>query len=130
MKHWLKKLLARPAWKQAGFTLAETLVILTAFAAITVPTVTRLVISNVEENSIQTAIDAMMVEEHLGVLAVPASGTDAFDDFSTFDFDPGAGEVFLTSYLTRNPTDNYYCWDASGNVTKFDYAGAASEACQ
>ena len=129
MKNWLKKMLARPTWNQAGFTIAETLVILTAFAAITVPTVTKLVINNVEGDSIQTAVDAMMVEEGLGFLAVPESGSDAIDDFSVFDFDPGPGEVFLTGYLSSNPTQNYYCWDADGLVSKFENASAARAAC-
>jgi len=66
-----------------------------------------------ELDVIQTAIDALMVDNSLVEVTTPAT---AINDFSGLDLAPGDEEAFLTSYLRETTTTYYYCWIENGRV--------------
>ena len=99
--------------------------IMAALFGVVVTNVTRFYGSGESESntaefrSIQTAIEVLMADNALMVIAPSTAPTD---DFLTFDFDPGAGTVMLwaptgITYLQANPAKCSYEWVASGQVS-------------
>ena len=105
MRSVVKKTLGRGAEDQKGFTLIELLVvvgIIVALAAVIVPLVIQFAgrgdvgAASAEWDSIQSAIDTMMADIPLTAVA---AGTSAAFITDSFDFDTGAGNQNLSSYL-------------------------------
>ena len=96
--------------------------IIGALAAVVLPNVSRFVGSgeaegNREElNTLQTAINVLIIETEMTTLVASPGG--GVTDFTTHDFDSGAGTVNLfPTYLRQNPTICTYEWDTTGRIT-------------
>ena len=126
MKAYLSKLLKRLTRSQAGFTLAELLVvvgIVVGLAAVILPNVGRFTnkgaegASATEQSSVQTALDAWMSDTPNQTLAGIAQGSSTH-----VLLDGTQDNVNLTGYL-RLPnggtltTDCYY-WDTLGTISQ------------
>ena len=105
MRNVLKKTLERRSENHRGFTLIELLVvvgIIVALAAVIVPLVIQFSgrgdtgAASAEWDSIQSAIDTMLADQGLTTVA---DGDGAAFITDSFDFDPGAGNQNLSSYL-------------------------------
>ena len=126
----MRKLATRIVRSQAGFTLAELLVvvgIIVGLAAVILPNIGRFTgsgatgASAAEYQSVQTAMDTWRADTATTVAGT--SGSNASQDVLTGAVD----NVNLTGYL-RLPggatlTGDFYCWDSDGTVTQ--YATAA-----
>lgn len=129
----MKGIFKRLRSSEAGFTLAELLIvvgIVVALAAVILPNVGRFAGEGqrgglaAEMSSIQTAIDAYGVDNQVTPLPIP---TNWVSDFLT-----GAGPangLNLTGYL-RLPngatvTADRYCWDGYGTMVQEGQAGGS-----
>ena len=111
-------LMRKAVRSQAGFTLAELLVvigILVGLAAVILPNIGRFTSSGdegaraTEAATVQTALDTYLADPTTPfTVAVPATNTS---DFSS------GGTVDLGAYMRATTTSDAYCWDASGKVT-------------
>ena len=107
---------------ERGFTLVELLVIVSivvALAGAVVPSVAGFsgkgeVGAMAEEiNSVQSAMDIMMVENKVSLVNVnPASSQNSWKAFPN-----GPSVASLDNYLNAEDTEYFYCWDTSGLVT-------------
>ena len=107
---------------ERGFTLVELLVIVSivvALAGAVVPSVAGFsgkgeVGAMAEEiNSVQSAMDIMMVENKVSLVNVsPASSQNSWKTFPN-----GPSVASLDNYLKAEDTEYFYCWDTSGLVT-------------
>ncbi|MCH7653111.1 MAG: prepilin-type N-terminal cleavage/methylation domain-containing protein [Chloroflexi bacterium] len=107
---------------ERGFTLVELLVIVSivvALAGVVVPSVAGFsgkgeVGAMAEEiNSVQSAMDIMMVENKVSLVNVsPASSQNSWKTFPN-----GPSVASLDNYLKAEDTEYFYCWDTSGLVT-------------
>ncbi|MCH9009385.1 MAG: type II secretion system protein [Chloroflexi bacterium] len=107
---------------ERGFTLVELLVIVSivvALAGAVVPSVAGFsgkgeVGAMAEEiNSVQSAMDIMMVENKVSLVNVsPASSQNSWKTFPN-----GPSVASLDDYLKAEDTEYFYCWDTSGLVT-------------
>ena len=107
---------------ERGFTLVELLVIVSivvALAGAVVPSVAGFsgkgeVGAMAEEiNSVQSAMDIMMVENKVSLVNVsPASSQNSWKTFPN-----GPSVASLENYLKAEDTEYFYCWDTSGLVT-------------
>ena len=107
---------------ERGFTLVELLVIVpivVALAGAVVPSVAGFsgkgeVGAMAEEiNSVQSAMDIMMVENKVSLVNVsPASSQNSWKTFPN-----GPSVASLDNYLKAEDTEYFYCWDTSGLVT-------------
>ncbi len=127
MKAQLQHLLKRMARSQAGFTLAELLVvvgIVVGLAAVILPNVGRFTgkgaegASATEHASVQTALDAWAVDGN----SVPATPSNARNDLIAASPPDLTGYLRLSASATQ--TVDFYCWDPDGTITQ--YATAAS----
>lgn len=134
MKGSLKKLLTRVAKGQGGFTLIEMIVvvgIIAVLAAVIVPNIGKFIGSgetgakNAEQGSIETAMNAMMAENAVTTVttlagsnstntwtALPAGGTSVRELYDSSDVN--------YQYLQAGSTVYFYCYDATGQVTRQD----------
>jgi prepilin-type N-terminal cleavage/methylation domain-containing protein len=122
MKTQIKKIVKKITKSQAGFTLAELLVvvaIIVGLAAVILPNIGRFTgkgaegAQSAELQSIQTAIDTYMADNGLATVTANGSGQPAENDLLNAPLD-------LTGYL-RLPggatlTSEYYCWDQFGTI--------------
>ena len=107
---------------ERGFTLVELLVIVSivvALAGVVVPSVAGFsgkgeVGAMAEEiNSVQSAMDIMMVENKVSLVNVsPASSQNSWKTFPN-----GPSVASLDDYLKAEDTEYFYCWDTSGLIT-------------
>ena len=107
---------------ERGFTLVELLVIVSivvALAGAVAPSVAGFsgkgeVGAMAEEvNSVQSAMDIMMVENKVSLVNVsPASSQNSWKTFPN-----GPSVASLENYLKAEDTEYFYCWDTSGLVT-------------
>ena len=125
MKAYLLKLLRRVTRSQAGFTLAELLVvvgIVVGLAAVILPNVGRFTdkgaegASATEVASVQTAIDAWMSDTS-GISLAGSSATNVHNLL-----DGSVDSVNLTGYLrlpnSATQTTDCYAWDIYGTMTQ------------
>ena len=132
MRNLTSRLVKRICRSQAGFTLAELLVvvgIIVALAAVIIPTVTKFTgkgdqgAQSSEKENVQSAFDAMMTDKGITTvtaLAGPTLSTNAWTALPA-----GTGAVPLNGYLRSDNTKYYYCYDATGKVTRQDTAATA-----
>ena len=131
----LKRLLSQFP-KQQGFTLIEVIVVvgmIAALSAVIIPNTTKFSVSGktgsqqVELEYAQTAMKAMMADNAVTDLTPhdSSNGSTATNDWSALP-QGGTGVTSLgNAYLRSNFTVNYYCFDASGNITEqFDRSTA------
>ena len=127
MKKGLSTLMRRVVRSQAGFTLAELLVvvgIIVGLAAVILPNIGRFTgsgatgASAAEFKSVQTAMDTYMADTALATVTANDLGT-AGTSSNNFT---ATGFVDLTLYLrlpgTATQTNDTYCWDTVGAVTE------------
>ena len=132
MRSIAKKLWTRTVRNQAGFTLAELLVvvaIVVGLAAVILPNVGRFTGEGergalaTELASVQTALDAYA--------ANPSNTLNASTDWARtlMTGAGGANGVTLTGYLRlpsgASDTSDRYCWDADGTVRQESTAGGS-----
>jgi len=122
MKAFFNKWLRRFPKAESGFTLVELLVvvaIIIALAAVVIPSVASFAdkgdegAKGAEMDNVQTAMDIYMVD--IGSATVTAhqgSITAATNDFSS------SGTVDLSTYLRKDTTAYYYCWDGAGLINE------------
>jgi type IV pilus assembly protein PilA len=133
MKGFLKRFVAKVTKGQGGFTLIEMIVvvgIIAVLAAVIVPNIGKFIgageqgARDAEKEAVQTAMNAMMAEESL--TAVDATNINAIQDWTD---EPGTGAQELLSYLQLltpdTSTEYFYCWNASGLITKQDTSAVA-----
>ena len=118
MKERAGRLIKKVAHSQAGFTLAELLVvvgILVGLAAVILPNIGRFSSSGdkgaaaTEHATVQTALDTYIADPVTPFsVSAPATNTN---DFSA------AGVVDLSNYMRATITSDYYCWNTTGGVT-------------
>lgn len=105
-----------------GFTLVELLIvvaILGALAAVVIPNVTRFIgrgeaeAKSTEYKSIQSAVEAMMVDNQLSSLPNPLNGENnrtnnmaVFPDFSECEVNK-LTDIYGNSYISRDDKDGY-----------------------
>ena len=125
MQQWLKKLAGRLRQGQAGCTLVELLVVVSivvALAAVIIPNVAQFAgkgdegAKAAEQENVQTAFDTYMADQGVTTVAANANPNNATNDFSA------TGVVDLSSYLRKDTTKYYYCWNSAGLITKQDVA--------
>jgi len=128
----LKKLMARLRRAQEGFTLVELLVvvgIIVAVAAVTVPSVLQFTgkgdqgAKATEEETVQTAMDSMMADKSINAVTGLTSAQNSNNVWTSLP--GGTGAAALTTYMRNNTTVYFYCYDATGKVTRQDAAAAA-----
>ena len=135
MRGFIKSRLTGAGKEQKGFTLIEMLVvvgIIVALAAIIVPLVIRFAGSGEnaaqvgERETIQTAIQSMMVDNDLN--AVTASTSTAGGEKVNSTGTQFNASITLQAYIDQAATQYCYRWGVDGRVT-FQYDIDASSAC-
>ena len=127
MSNFFKKMVTRISRSEAGFTLAELLVvvgIIVALAAVIIPTVTKFTgkgdqgAKSSEIGNVQAAMDAMMADNAITALggAMPSSSVNSWVS------NPSTGANALNAYLRGDTTKYYYCFNSTGKVTRQDTA--------
>jgi prepilin-type N-terminal cleavage/methylation domain-containing protein len=124
MKEFWKKLKKQFRLGQAGFTLAELLVvvgIVVGLAAVILPNVGRFTGKGAEGalatewTSVQTAMDTYTLDIAPGTIAPNSTATDVFTASGTID-------LISTGYLRlpggASVTQGCYTWDDDGTVTQ------------
>ena len=134
MRSLMKKLVRRVVGAEAGFTLAEMLIvigIIAALGAASIPFVAKFAGSgqsgsqSLEIQNVQAAIDSLMSDA--GVATLDANTAALDPAVQTWTGLPTSGlaaitvggvAVDLADYmrLTGDQTNFYYCWDATGFV--------------
>lgn len=131
MKNAIERFGKRMVRSNAGFTLAELLVvvgIVVGLAAVILPNVGRFTGEGergslaTELSSVQTAIDAWGIDNTVTPLPLPTGWTSDLLSGAA-----AAGGLDLTGYL-RLPsgdtlTADQYCWDVQGTVRQFSTGG-------
>ena len=132
MKSSFKKLVSRIAKGQGGFTLIEMIVvvgIIAVLAAVIVPNIGKFIGSgeagamDAEEESVQTAMNAMMAEQSITTVTALVGPTNSNNDWSALP--AGTGALSLDAYLQSASTVYFYCYGANGQVTQQDKAAVA-----
>ncbi|MDA1036709.1 MAG: hypothetical protein O3B65_07530 [Chloroflexi bacterium] len=131
----MKGILKRFRTSEAGFTLAELLVvvgIVVGLAAVILPNVGRFAGKGdegaraAEMSSVQTAMDAYGVDNQVSPLPLPP-GPGWADDLITGAAE--AGGLDLTGYLrlpdSATLTKDQYCWGIYGTLRQFSTDGGA-----
>ena len=131
MRSQVKKLITHLHRKDNGFTLVELLVvvaIVVALAAVIIPNVAQFTGKGTEgayfaeAENVQTAFDTLMANGGVATIDARAAPSVAVADFATLPLSGGVAiqvsgvDVYLTDYLRGNPTNNFYCWDATGLI--------------
>jgi type IV pilus assembly protein PilA len=133
MKGSFKKLVSRIAKGQGGFTLIEMIVvvgIIAVLAAVIVPNIGKFIGSgeagamDAEQESVQTAMNAMMAEQSITSVTVSTAGSPGTNAWSALPV--GAGTATLDGYLQSATTIYYYCYGADGQVVSQSKAGAVA----
>ena len=123
LTQYLKRILLSIRRQESGFSLVELLVvvgIIVALASVVIPSVSKFAnrgevgAMSEEFESVQSAMDFMMIDSD--VTTMNPSPSTAKNNW--FTFPNGAGVYPLNGYLRSSPTNFYYCWDASGNITQ------------
>ena len=122
MKAFFNKWLRHSNKAESGFTLVELLVavaIIIALAAVIIPSVAAFASKGseggkaAERDNVQTAMDTYMADVgSVTVIAHNGAGETSTNDFST-----ATGVVDLSTYLRKDTTTYFYCWDVAGLVT-------------
>ena len=68
-----------------------------------------------EEESVQTAMNAMMAEKSITAVTASTSGQPSINSWSALPTDIGTSP--LSGYLQSSTTVYYYCWNGSGQIT-------------
>ncbi len=128
MRGLIKNRLGRVGKDQKGFTLIEMLVvvgIIVALAAIIVPLVISFAGSGEdaaqkgEVETVQTAIQSLMVDNDLSSVSASASGAGGEKINSTGT--QFHASITMAAYMDQAATQYCYRWDTSGRIT-FQYA--------
>ncbi len=128
MKAFFNKRISRLHKAESGFTLVELLVvvaIIIALAAVIIPSVAAFASKGddgakaAERDNVQTAMDTYMAD----IGSTTVAGNILSTQTSTNDFSSG-GVVDLSTYLRKDTTEFFYCWDISGLVFEQNDTGA------
>ncbi len=135
MRGFIKNRLGRVGRVQKGFTLIEMLVvvgIIVALAAIVVPLVISFAGSGEEAaqvgevETVQTAIQSLMVDNDLSAVTASTSSTVGEKILNTgTQFN---ATISLQAYMDQTSTQFCYTWDTTGRIT-FQFDVDSADAC-
>ena len=125
----LKKLVSRIPGGQKGFTLIEMIVvvgIIAVLAAVIIPNIGKFIGSgetgakNAESVSVQLAMNAMMADKAVVLVVDHSAATSS--SINEWAAEPkedanDKGTVPLATYLQKDTTVYFYCWEANGQLT-------------
>lgn len=128
----IKQWVAQVARSERGFTLIEMIVvvgIISVLTTVTTPNVVKFIeqaesgARKAEKQSVETALHVMMVDQRVSAIT-SRSGSASVNNWGSLPAGNGASP--LTSYLESQTTTYFYCYDASGNITRQDAVATAS----
>jgi prepilin-type N-terminal cleavage/methylation domain-containing protein len=128
----IKQWVAQVARSEGGFTLIEMMVvvgIISALATVTTPNIVKFIgqaesgAQKAEEQSVKTALHLMMADQRISAIT-SRSGDTSVNNWASLPAGNGASP--LSSYLESQTTTYFYCYDASGNITRQDVVATAS----
>jgi prepilin-type N-terminal cleavage/methylation domain-containing protein len=128
----IKQWLGRVARMEKGFTLVEMMVVVGIISVLATVTTTSVVKSidqaesgaqQAEKQSVKTALHVMMAAQGISVIT-SRSGEVSVNHWAALPAGPGASP--LSNYLDSPSTTYFYCYDASGNITRQDVVATAS----